>query len=323
MDIIIFHANSPDGWCGAYIGKIRYPEAVLEPRDHGIPIDVESYRDKDVICVDCNLRGKNDEVYAIAKSYHVYDHHKSETDIIGKPYVTYDVNRSGAGLAWDYLFGKDAPADEWLDKEPREVGKPRRWSPNFHAQDGSMVPINPRRWWVNYVEDRDLWNFKLPMSRAINAYIMTFPYEMESWKKMTDSNFLYAATAGEAILLQIDKYVREAVKQAQAGTVIVGGKRYTVGVVNTLYLNTSEVGAELATHYDIGLGWFERRDGMIQFSARSRGDIRCLASLKDIRRRRAPACRWLPTAGYQGPPVDRHDPGPVIGSVSLSLQVRK
>jgi oligoribonuclease NrnB/cAMP/cGMP phosphodiesterase (DHH superfamily) len=246
MDYVIYHAQCTDGWSAAFIAKMRYPEAKLLPRNHGEPIDIEMFRDKDVLCVDINLRGKNDEVAAIAKSYHIYDHHKSETDIIGKPYVTYDVTRSGAGLAWDYLFGKDFLPSDYYQGRP---------------------------FWIDYVEDRDLWKFSLPKSEEVNAYIMTFPYEIEAWDRMARSQFLYMVTAGEAILLHINKYVREAVKLAQPGTLNLAGKRYTVGVVNVPYLNTSEVGHALAHRYDIGLGYFERADGMIQFSARSMGDI--------------------------------------------------
>jgi len=258
MDQIIYHNACPDGWTAAYIAKMRYPEATLVPRDHGTEIDVESYRGLDIICVDCNLRGKNDEVAAVAKSYHVYDHHKSETEIIGKPYVTFDIDRSGAGIAWDYLFGKDSDGEWTRDREERE---------------GGVDSGEPRPWWVNYVEDRDLWRFKLPNSRAVNQYIMTFPYTIEDWTKMTKVPMLYAAQAGESIQLQIDKYVREAVRQAQHGHLNMNNKTYSVAVVNVPYLNTSEVGEALAYGSDIGLGWFERSDGLIQFSLRSRGDV--------------------------------------------------
>jgi uncharacterized protein len=258
MDVIVFHNNCPDGFTAAYIAKLRYPEAKLEPRDHGIPVDVESYRGKDVLCVDIHLRGKDEEVLAVAKSYHVYDHHKSETEIIGKPYATFDINRSGAGLAWDYLFGVDS-----YKLRP----------PTFHDVLRGDHLYEDRPWWVNYVEDRDLRKFSLPESEAVNAYIMTFPYEIRMWDLMIKAELTDAIQKGKAILLQINKYVREAVKLAQPGTLNVGDKHYTVGVVNVPYLNTSEVGAALAHRYDIGLGWFERSDGMIQFSARSVGDI--------------------------------------------------
>lgn len=250
MDTIVYHNNCPDGFTAAYIAKKAYPEAELVPRDHGSPIDVEVYRGKDVLAVDCNLRGKNDDVANIARSFQIYDHHKSETEIIGKPYAVFDINRSGAGLTWDYLFGRNVPSFVRLSVESGD-----------------------RPWWVDYVEDRDLWRFDLPHSKEINAYIMIFPYTIEGWDEMTSTTIEEAAAAGKSILLQVDKYVREAVKQAQYSTWSIDDHIYSVAVANLPYLNCSEVGAVLAKSVDVSITWFERADGITQFSLRSAGDI--------------------------------------------------
>jgi oligoribonuclease NrnB/cAMP/cGMP phosphodiesterase (DHH superfamily) len=255
--IIMYHNNCPDGFTAAYVAKLRYPFAQLVGLDHGLSEEyitslISGCAETDVLMVDFSFRTReqNDMLAKSALSLRILDHHKTAQKVLeGAPYATFDLERSGAGLAWDFLFGKDS----------REA-----------CYDGDF---EDRPWYVDYVEDRDLWRFKLPMSREVNAYIMTFPYDITGWDKMVNSGFMYAATAGEAVILQIEKYVREAVKQAQAGTLNIGDKHYTVGIVNIPYLNTSEVGHALAARYDIGLGWFERADGIIQFSARSIGDI--------------------------------------------------
>ena len=48
---------------------------------------------------------------------------------------------------------------------------------------------------------------------------------------------------------------------------------YKVKIINALYMNISELAGELAQTADIGMGWFERGDGKIQFSLRSRSDV--------------------------------------------------
>jgi len=253
MDVIVFHNNCSDGFTAAYTAKLRYPEAKLFPRDHGLEPPYEELTGKDVLVVDFSWRTReqNDKMASLTKSFRILDHHKTAQEaLIGAPYAIFDMNRSGAGLAWDYLFGEDKS-----------------------NADSDEVSFLPRPWWVSYVEDRDLWRFELPESEAVNAYIMTFPYEITAWDHMTKADLRDAITQGKAVLLQIAKYVREAVKQAQPGTLNIGDKHYTVGVVNIPYLNTSEVGHALAHRYDIGLGWFERSDGIIQFSARSLGDV--------------------------------------------------
>jgi oligoribonuclease NrnB/cAMP/cGMP phosphodiesterase (DHH superfamily) len=249
--IIVYHNNCPDGFTAAYVAKLRYPFAQLVGLDHGLSEEyitslISGCAETDVLMVDFSFRTReqNDMLAKSALSLRILDHHKTAQKVLeGAPYAVFDMERSGAGLAWDYLFGKDSPYSEMQ-----------------HAE---------RPWYVDYVEDRDLWRFKLPMSREVNAYIMTFPYDIAGWDKMAKSGFMYAATAGEAVILQIEKYVREAVKQAQPGKLGHAGRLYTVGIVNIPYLNTSEVVDALAHRYDIGLGWFERADGVIQFSARS------------------------------------------------------
>lgn len=250
MDLIIYHNNCPDGFTAAYVAKMKYPEAELMPRDHGLEPPYEAVTGKDVLVVDFSWRTKeqNRKMASLAKSFQILDHHKTaQAELDGEPYAIFDMNRSGAGLTWDYLFGEIFGNNQYAE----------------------------RPWWVNYVEDRDLWRFKLWKSEEVNDFIMTFPYTIEGWKKMTSADPLYAATAGENVRLQVTKYVREACKQAQRGTYRLPMRKveYSVLVVNVPYLNTSEVGNELSKTADVGLGWFERADGMIQVSLRSKGEI--------------------------------------------------
>lgn len=253
MDLIIYHNNCPDGWAAAYIAKMKYPEAELMPRDHGLEPPYDEVTGKDVLVVDFSWRTKeqNRKMASLAKSFLILDHHKTaEAELTGEFYAIFDMKRSGAGLTWDYLFGKDSPEENWS-----------RWE--------GIKAFASRPWWVDYVEDRDLWNWKLEDSKAVNSYIMTFPYDIESWNKITSQTVKDALTLGYGAEAQVDKYVREAVKQAQFGS--LNGK--TIAVLNVPYLNCSEVGAELAKTNDVSLTWFERSDGMIQFSLRSVGDI--------------------------------------------------
>jgi uncharacterized protein len=123
MDLIIYHNNCPDGWCAAYICKKRYPEAELLPLNHGLneaQLDKLFVKcdNKDVIMVDYSLRTRdlNDKLAVLASSFRILDHHKTaQAALEGASYATFDMKRSGAGLAWDYLFGidnKDRPVKQ-------------------------------------------------------------------------------------------------------------------------------------------------------------------------------------------------------------------
>ena len=58
----------------------------------------------------------------------------------GTHFARFDMGRSGAVLAWDYFFGGPS------------TGRPRPWI-------------------VEYVQDRDLWAWKLPRSKEVSAYL--------------------------------------------------------------------------------------------------------------------------------------------------------
>ena len=256
MDIILYHGHCPDGFCAAYIASKKYPEAKLIPMDHGAD-HTEVLKEcvhKDVLMVDFSLRTReeNDTLAASTRSFQIYDHHKTAQAVLeGAPYAVFDMKRSGAGLTWDYLFGKDSTISD--------------------CADGRMKPFvyQKRPFYVDYVEDRDLWNWGLPNSREICAALGTAPLTKDAWDKIAEITPTAALEYGRGALAHIDHYVREAVKQAQTG--ILQG--YKTAVLNVPYLNCSEIGNELAKTHEVSLTWFERGDGIIQFSLRSIGDI--------------------------------------------------
>jgi oligoribonuclease NrnB/cAMP/cGMP phosphodiesterase (DHH superfamily) len=260
MDLIIFHASCPDGWAAAYICHMKYPEAELMSLNHGLlpaTLDelVNYVADKDVIMVDYSLRTRfdNDQLNIAAKSFRILDHHKTAQAVLeGAPYATFDMKRSGAGLAWDYLFGKNMML-HWYDDEIK---------PAF---------IKPRPWWVSYTEDQDLWNWALPDSQLVNAFLMVQPRTVEIWDDLTKRHDVTSATeAGIGVRSYIEYYTRSVVAERQDGILLFEGRNYKVSVLNIPYAGVSEAGNALVNlGYEIGLAWFERGDGITQFSLRS------------------------------------------------------
>jgi uncharacterized protein len=260
MNVIIYHNNCPDGWCAAYIAKKKYPDAELVPLNHGL--SEEQLHDlfrkvflRDVLMVDYSLRTRelNDQMRDITKSFRILDHHKTaQAALEGAEYATFDMTRSGAGLAWDYLFGKDA------DDYP--------FSPEMPIPLARLRP-----WWVDYTEDQDLWNWKLDDSHLINAYLMVKPRTIQAWDLIAKHDTLETASiGGMGIREYIEYYTRSVVAEAQEGVLIFWGTTYRTAVLNIPYVGVSETGNYLVKNgYDIALLWFERGDGQIQFSLRS------------------------------------------------------
>jgi uncharacterized protein len=285
MDVILSHGSCPDGFAAAYIAKKKYPEAEMVFLDHGksaeyIDTLIQSLRGKDVLMTDFSFRTRleNDNLAAVAKSFRILDHHLTAQAVLaGVSYATFDMKRSGAGLAWDYLFGNEAMDLTYPDGS------------NFQEK---------RPWWVDYVEDRDLWRNALPNAKEVAAYLMTQPYTVEAWDALANTNIEDAITFGTGALRQIEYYVKNVVKNRQLGAI----DGLTAGIANAQYISCSEIGHELANESQVGITWFERGDGVIQFSLRSVGDI----DVSQIAKRRNGGGH-LHAAGFQLPLQEGRD----------------
>jgi hypothetical protein len=285
MDIVYYHGGCPDGWCAAYIAKMKYPKAELVPLSYGafnfgsLLIQVTG---KEVLMVDFSLKSReeNDELALASKSLLILDHHKTAQEIIGDaPYAKFDMSRSGAGLAWDYLFGKDSV----LAKSYDDVGM-LNYEPRF-VHNLSYYQVK-RPWWVDYTEDQDLWRFKLPNSREVNAYLNVQARTVEGWTQMLqflsiglEDSLIQVVRLGGAIRQHIDLVVKAGLKNLNPGVWYTQGHFYTVGVVNNGYIGISEIGeAVYNANYDIALVWHEDGEGSVRFGLRSKvADVGAIA----------------------------------------------
>lgn len=242
MRQVIYHAACPDGWCSAWVAHMRYPEAQLFGAYHNTP--PPDVKGNDVLLTDyCYPRPLMEQLVKDAKSVTVLDHHKTAQEALegltGAD-ITFDMQRSGAGITWDTLF-----------------------------------PDRPRPWIVSYTEDRDLWRWALPDSKAVCAYLSTIPFTMEAWSQETEPGRLErAVTLGSAITAKTAQYVTEVSKNARQ--LLFEG--HTVPVVNAPHVDISEVLAHLALTAPFAVGWHQRSDGLYSYSLRSTGiDVAAIA----------------------------------------------
>jgi oligoribonuclease NrnB/cAMP/cGMP phosphodiesterase (DHH superfamily) len=241
--IIISHSNCNDGLAAVWAAKRKYPEAEIHFRQYGDPVGDIEYEGRDVIMVDFSFdREVLIEMNEKAKSLLVLDHHKTAQERLeGLPFAIFDMERSGAGLAYDHLLG-----------------------------DGTAPPVDGRshrHWLVDYVEDRDLWRFDLAHSKAINAGIASYPRNLESWEEMSKRNPQDLRAEGYTLLRSEDGAVK-ALARFGAEREIEGHK---VLVVNSSSLQ-SRIGEELAQGRPFGVVYFLTGDGDVVVSLRSRGE---------------------------------------------------
>lgn len=239
--LIISHAACPDGFAAAWVAR-HYLLSQGRTFDivfavHNTEPPWEQIRGRNVYILDFAYnRSLMERIEKEAKTLTVLDHHKSiEEDLRGFACAIFDMNRSGVGMTWDYFY-----------------------------------PDQKRPWLVDYVEDRDLWRWKLSRSQAVNAYISTLPYDYEVWtQEATGIEWQDAADHGEAVIGKIKHYVAEVKKNA----IRIDFEGYDIPCVNAPQVNISELVGELAEGEPFAMGWFQRSDGKFQYSLRSKGDI--------------------------------------------------
>lgn len=251
--VVIYHNNCYDGVTAAWVAY-----KALDPAFEGMSSDVEYFpvnysdpppdvKDKEVYILDFSF--KRDILEALkkeAKSLVVLDHHKTAQEALADlDYATFDMNKSGAGLAWDYFF-----------------------------------PNSPRPNLVNYVEDRDLWRFALPDSKKVNAFIQSWDINLETWIFNVGPSFIYRSLEeivkeGESLLRLEDKYIKQICANAKLQEIHCPDRRiYTGPYVQTSIL-MSEVCSFLIEEFktDFSFYSFDRKDGKTQYGLRSRGDF--------------------------------------------------
>lgn len=240
--LVLYHANCPDGFCAAWAAHNSLKDnAEYLPVQYGTePPDTSG---RDVVIVDFSYkRPVMASIIESCNSLVVLDHHKTaEKELAGlgdgndKCRIWYDMDRSGARMAWDYF-----------------------------------CPDRPVPWVVDYVEDRDLWRWKLGHSREISAAIASRPlafewfYEYAGIHRDTEE-FRRLVDEGAAILRYQETVIESAVKNASE-IELAGHKVLTV---NTTVL-FSEVAGRLAEGRPFGATYFIRSDGKRQWSLRSR-----------------------------------------------------
>lgn len=138
----------------------------------------------------------------------VLDHHATAKDqLAGLPYTVFEMERAGAGLSWAY-FHPDQPEPELL----------------------------------KYVEDRDLWKFRLPESKAVHSALASYPMEFATWQGL-DLDQLKAEGA------TINRYKGQLVADSVERSFMATVAGYRVPVSSCEPALSSEVGHALCERY--------------------------------------------------------------------------
>lgn len=234
--LCIYHGHCTDGFGAAWAVHKKFGEDVeFVAAQYGQ--EPPAVTDRDVMIVDFSYkRPVIDEMAKRARSILILDHHKSareDLDGLQEPAglwadwlaqvddreegesnvaAIFDMERSGAGLTWDYFHG--------------------------HAIRPSLI---------SYIEDRDLWLFQREGTREIHEVIASYPYtfgffDFISVKCDHDPQSLILEGAG--IRRKHLKDIDEMLKLTRS-TMTIGG--HLVPVANLPYTMASDAGNIMAS----------------------------------------------------------------------------
>jgi oligoribonuclease NrnB/cAMP/cGMP phosphodiesterase (DHH superfamily) len=250
---ILYHANCFDGTGAKYAAWLKFgDEAKYIPVQYNKPFPKEVPLNKttDLFILDFSYSKEIlNDVNSKVNFLKVLDHHKTAKDeLAGLDYAEFDMDRSGAILAWNYFFpGEEAPL------------------------------------LLQHVQDGDLWKFKMTNTERVRAALPLMESSNLLWREACRGGkyFTKLIEQGDAILesnkLKVAGILKNNVK-------VLPYKGYKAGVFNTTTL-VSESGNAVCTSdlgVDFSLSYFLDKDGKVVLSFRSEGDFDVTPLAKEL-----------------------------------------
>lgn len=173
----------------------------------------------------------------------VIDHHKkAEAQCHGLDFCEFDMDRSGAGMAWDHFF-----------------------------------PDQERPWLIDYIETRDIWTWKWPNAEPALAYLDTLPRNFQTYDKIYAGEITLedCITLGTPVRAFIETSIDEGIDAAlrhicfQAPDLSI---HCDIPIINGSAKSISDLINRFAVGHKFGLGYFRRKDGKYQYSVRVPAD---------------------------------------------------
>jgi uncharacterized protein len=241
MIYVLYHSHCTDGFGAAFAAWKKFGDnAEYIPVSYGKPLPnlkkakmvyiLDFSYDKETLL---NLRKETEVI--------VLDHHKTaEKDLEGLDFAQFDMNRSGAMMAWEH----------------------------FHPE--KEIPMM-----IRYIQDRDLWKFNMKLTKEFFLGISAMPQMFEVWDKADIDDI---TQAGSAILGYqnglVERIMSSAIYFPNGLRVVDGvdlGKEYKAVIVNSGVLE-SEVGNDLLKKYpeaDFAIIWYRTKENKTKLSFRS------------------------------------------------------
>jgi oligoribonuclease NrnB/cAMP/cGMP phosphodiesterase (DHH superfamily) len=246
---VIYHRNCPDGFGAAWAAWRKFKDkAIYLAVEH--QTNLPDIRAEEVYFLDFfpSDRAKIQEFKKKNGRIVALDHHISQKDLLEcADQSVFSLKHSGAVLAWKYF-------------------QPKKPVPQL----------------LRYIEDGDLWLFRLPKSRELLSALDTFNFDFDLWNKLardfeSGRQRKKYAEMGKAIEAYKEKTIQKIVLAAEK--VEFAGHRILAANSPSL---VSEIGHALALKTDDFAIVWRYRNGRLEVSLRSAGktDVAKIAAEK-------------------------------------------
>ena len=175
-----------------------------------------------------------EKMHATAQSLLVLDHHVTARDKLADlPYCYFDMRKSGAMLAWEACHEEEAPD------------------------------------LIKYVQDQDLWQWRLKDSQEICCYINSFEFSFPHWDTLygtLKNEPRSAAVAGRAMLRKQDMLTKAIARDAEEWNIL----GYTIPASNCPSVLRSAVCEKIGQRHKAPFaGAYAIESGKVTWSLRS------------------------------------------------------
>lgn len=244
-DVVAYHDHCADGLAAAatvarYCAsqKLTMPKFVPVSYGKGMPPEILAGGERLLFVDFCPEREEIRSICKLWADWFVVDHHKSREWIVQEfpEHCVFDLEKCGAMLAEEWLY--------------------------FHPHNAPPI--------LRYVQDRDLWQWRLPSSREVSAALKDWEPDVETWhhniyKEPIPIDDL--VSTGRIILRQIERYAKARAQKCYPGA--IGGM--PVLLCNATQ-HMSEVAEQILEANPLGVAAVFWQDGPedVRFSFRSR-----------------------------------------------------
>jgi len=212
--LILYHAECDDGFGAAYAAWLSLGDgAEYQPVYYGDRIASDRLAGRQVFILDFSFPPDvlGDMAQHAARIV-LLDHHKSASeqcahiDPVPNVELHFDIDRSGAQMAWDY----------------------------FHT-GAARPPL------IDHIGDRDLWRFSLADTKAFCAGLSLIPTSFESWQDAA-ANPDVLISKGRTVLEVLQRQIDSALRKELRPVMLCGHRGLAANAIS----NTSELGQAIA-----------------------------------------------------------------------------